>query len=172
ASHYDFHSGAHGVRNVFGRDAAVNLDPEGGPTRGSHRSQLAHLIEHEGNELLSSKARIHRHHQYVVHHVQDLIEHPHRRCGIDNHARPGAVVGDHFQGAVQVHAGFLMHGNPVGARVHKGGDVLVRVFDHQVYVERQPRDLAEAGYHGRANGDVGNKVAVHHVNMQEGRPPV
>src|SRR5262249_19319442 len=88
------------------------------------------------------------------------------------HVRTGAMVGDQFQRAVQVHAGFLMHGNPVSSRIYKRGDIQVWVFDHQVHVEGQPGDFAQAGYHRRANGDVGNKVAVHHVNMQEGRSPV
>ena len=37
--------------------------------------------------------------------------------------------------------------------------------DHQVAVERQGGRLAQAFDHRRADGDVGNEVAVHHVHV-------
>src|ERR1035438_8692103 len=65
-------------------------------------------------------------------------------------------------------AGFLMHDHLVCARVDEDGCVLVRIGDHQVFVQRQPRDFANGGHHRRPDRQVGHEVAVHHVQMQHG----
>ena len=65
-------------------------------------------------------------------------------------------------------ASFLVHRNPIHARVGKCGNKFVGVLDHQVAVERQFGVLADRGDDGRPDGDVGDKVAVHHVDMDDG----
>ena len=62
-------------------------------------------------------------------------------------------------------AGLLVHADPIGPGIGKGGNVLVRVLDHQVAIERQPRRFAQAFYQRRAKGDVGHKMPVHHIHM-------
>jgi len=47
------------------------------------------------------------------------------------------------QGPVQMPAGFLMHRNPIGSGIGEVGDVLIRIFDHQVAIQRQIRGLAQ-----------------------------
>ena len=79
-----------------------------------------------------------------------------------------AVVNDHFQRAVQVRADFVVDADPVGAGLGERGDEIVGVIDHQVAVEGQAGCLANAGYHGRPDGDVGDEVAVHDVDVDGG----
>ena len=54
----------------------------------------------------------------------------------------------------------------------EGGDVLVRVLDHQVAVEREFGEGADGLDHGWAKGNVGDKVAVHHVHVNDGSAAV
>jgi hypothetical protein len=71
-------------------------------------------------------------------------------------------------GFVQMAAGLVVDAHPVGPGLGKGGDELVRVLDHQVAVERQMGHLAQALDHHWPNGDVGHKMAVHHIHVDDG----
>ena len=73
-----------------------------------------------------------------------------------------------LQRAVQVDASFLVHRNPVGPGIGEGRDILIRILDHQVDIKRHIGDPAQRLHHRRANGDIGNKVPVHHIYMQQG----
>ena len=65
-------------------------------------------------------------------------------------------------------AGLVVHADPVGPGVGKGGDELVGVLDHQVAIERQAGGLAQALDHRGADGDVGDEMAVHDVDVDDG----
>ena len=62
---------------------------------------------------------------------------------------------------------FLVHRNPVGARIGERRNVLVGILDHQVTIQRQLGHLAQRLHHRRPDGDVGHEVAVHHVHVQQ-----
>ncbi len=79
-----------------------------------------------------------------------------------------AVMGDLLEGAMEVAADLLMDGHHVGAGFGEGVDEVVGVFDHHVAVERELGDGAEGLDHGRAEGDVGDEVAVHDVDVDDG----
>ena len=64
-------------------------------------------------------------------------------------------------------AGLVVHADPVGPGLGKGGDEFVGVLDHQVAVERQVGGLAQALDHRRPDGDVGHEMAVHHVHVDD-----
>ena len=74
---------------------------------------------------------------------------------------------DQMQGAVQMPAGFLMHRNPVRARVGKRRNKFVRILDHQVAVERQLRRLAQRLHHRRTQCKVRDKVPIHNIHMDD-----
>ena len=86
---------------------------------------------------------------------------------IEHHRRLHAVVGDQLERAVQVAAGLVVDADPVGPGVGKRGDELVGILDHQVAIERQVGDLAQAFHHRRPDGDVGHKMAVHDVDVDD-----
>ncbi len=72
------------------------------------------------------------------------------------------------QRAIQVHASFLMHGNPIGAGFGKGRDVVVWIFDHQVAIEGHLCNrFAQRRHDRRADGEVRNEMPVHDVEMQD-----
>ena len=59
-------------------------------------------------------------------------------------------------------------GHEVGSGFGEVGEEGVGVLDHHVAVEGEFGDGAQGLHHGRAEGDVGNEVAVHDVNMENG----
>ena len=67
-------------------------------------------------------------------------------------------------------AGFLMHQYLIGARIDEYRCVFIRIGDHQVDVEREPRHFTDAGDYRRSDGEVLDEVAVHHVEMQHAGP--
>ena len=75
------------------------------------------------------------------------------------------VLRDQLQGAVQVTAGLVVDGDPIGAGLCELGDEVDGIVDHQVTVERQVGDLTQRLDHRRPHGEVGDKVAVHDVDM-------
>ena len=121
-----------------------------------------------GQKLLPAKAGVDAHHQNIVHHGQDFDERLDRGGRVDDDAGQHVVFDDVLEGAVQVAADLLMHGDHVGAGLGEGGDEGVGVLDHQVAVERQLGDGAQGLDHGRAEGDVGDKVAVHDIDVDDG----
>jgi hypothetical protein len=53
----------------------------------------------------------------------------------------------------------------IGAGIGECGDEGIDRRDHQMYVERQCAVRFERLDHVRANGDVGDEMSVHHVDM-------
>ena len=73
---------------------------------------------------------------------------------------------DHADGRVQVPARFLVDRNLVGAGIDENRRVFVRVFDHQVKIESQIGDLADALDHRRTKGQIRHEMPVHHIHME------
>jgi hypothetical protein len=120
------------------------------------------------DEVLAAEAGIHGHDQDVVDDVEDFVEGVDRCRRIDNHGRFASVRTDEMKRAVEVDAGFLMHGDPIGAGLGEGFDEVVGIFDHQVTIERNVADgFAQRGYYRRADGDVGDEMTVHDVDMED-----
>ena len=78
------------------------------------------------------------------------------------------MVGDELQGAVEVAADLDVDGDHVSASGGKVGDEFVGVLDHEVAIERQFGDGADGFDDRRTEGDVGNEVAVHDVDVDDG----
>jgi hypothetical protein len=67
--------------------------------------------------------------------------------------------------AVRVRPGLRVERDDVGARVGKILHILVDRRNHQMDVERLCAVRAQRLHHGRADGDVGHEMAVHHIDM-------
>src|SRR5580704_8459816 len=65
-------------------------------------------------------------------------------------------------------AGFLVNGNPVRASLRERRNKFVWPFDHEMAIQRNFHHFAKRSHNGRAKGDVGNKMAVHNVDVQNG----
>ena len=121
-----------------------------------------------GRNCLAAEAGVDAHDEDMVHHGKDFDEGVDGRGGVDDDGGLHAVLGDVLEGAMEVAADLLMDGHHVGAGVGEGGDEVVGVFDHHVAVEGEFGDGAEGLDHGRAEGDVGDEVAVHDVDVDDG----
>jgi len=77
------------------------------------------------------------------------------------------VTLDQIQRAIQVPTGFEVHRHPVRTGISKRWNVIIRVLDHQVTIEREFGGLAERPHQLRAEGDVGDKMPVHHVHVND-----
>lgn len=125
------------------------------------------MSSENGINLLSAKAGVHAHDQNVVEHGEHVIEQVDTRCRIEDHARLHAVVANVLDGAMQMDAGFVVHADPVSPRFGEGGDELICILDHEVAIERQLCDLAQRLHDRWPKRDVGDEVAVHHVDVND-----
>ena len=73
-----------------------------------------------------------------------------------------------LDGTVEMAAGLVVDADPVGSGIGKRGDEVVGILDHEVAIEGQACGLAQALDDRRAEGDVGDEVAVHDVDMDDG----
>ena len=55
------------------------------------------------------------------------------------------------------------------ARIGESRDIFVRIRNHQVNIEGKSRDLSDRLDHRRTDRDVGHKVAVHDIHVQQVR---
>ena len=63
-------------------------------------------------------------------------------------------------------AGFRMHADMIGTCLGKGGDVGIDRGDHQMHVQLHRGMRAQGFDDQRAEGDVGDEMAVHDIQMQ------
>jgi len=126
------------------------------------------FIQRKGDEFLSAEAGIHAHDEDVVDHGQDIDDEVDPGGGIENDAGLHAMLRDVLERAMEMAAGLVMDADPVGSCFGQGGDEFVWVLDHQVAVERQGGGLAEALDDRGAEGNVGDEMAIHDVDMDDG----
>ena len=88
------------------------------------------------DEALAAEAGIDAHDQDQVHQVHQIVERIDRRAGIEHHAGLFAQLADVLKRAMDMRAGFGMHGQAVGARLGEGLEIGVHRRDHQMHVER------------------------------------
>src|SRR5690242_21701744 len=89
-------------------DTAVHFEVAGGTVLGDERAQTLDLIEHAGDELLPTKARIDGHAEHEIDIAQDLLKDGQRGRRIDGHARALAKLVDALNRAVEVRRDLLM----------------------------------------------------------------
>ena len=66
-------------------------------------------------------------------------------------------------------AGLLLHRNLVRARFDEDGRIRVRIGDHEMQIEGEPRDPPDRLDDRRPQRQVRNKVPVHDIDVQHGR---
>src|SRR5579883_574812 len=80
------------------------------------------------------------------------------------------MIANQAQGPVQMRAGLLVDQDMVGAGLDEAGSVSVGIGDHQVNFELEPGDLPDGLNHRDADADVGDKVSIHYIHMEDGSP--
>src|SRR5580704_9787018 len=157
------------VGDVVGLDAAVDLDVEREAAPLKLAANLAQLLERLRNEMLAAESRMHTHDE---NHVELLGGRNHsidRGFGIDSDRRARTEVMNLFRDLWNVGANFAMHRDRIGARFDKNPDVLFRLADHQMRIERELGDFANRFQNRHTHRDVGHEMAVHHVEMKQVR---
>ncbi len=77
------------------------------------------------------------------------------------------MVANELKRPVQMAAGFVMDADPVRPGLGEVGDEDVGVLDHQVAVEGEVGRLAKGFEHRKAKREVGHKMAVHHIDVDD-----
>ena len=156
-------TGPAGIRS----HAAVHLQLAGGVafvnefTDGGH---LGHLIRHE---FLTAEARLHGHHQNQLHLIDIGQNGLPGGLGLQDDAGLFALGVNFVDGGLNVfrEVRFHMDRHQIGACVAEFLHIPHRLCDHQMDVQKHIRDLSDGFQYRDANGDVGDKHAVHHVHM-------
>lgn len=142
-----------------GQAAAVQFGPHGGQTFGGL-----------GQEGLTAETGLHAHDEHQVHLVQVIEQFFHRCAGTDAQAGAAAQFPDgaqHSPGVLAHPFGFQVNGDEVCPRRGEILGVEGRVLDHQVHVVEGIRQgLVQAAEYRGTIADVGDEVAVHHVDVQ------
>ncbi len=152
-------------RSRLSTDPAVHFDLTIAAQPLNGLPHLANLAQRVGNELLAAKARIHGHHEHELQAGENFGKHGGRRGGIQGHTRLLSQGVDVLNHAVQVRRRLLMNNDGVSAGRGELFDEIFRRFDHQMSFERQACQRAQSQEGWRAKRNVGDKAAVHHVNL-------
>jgi len=99
--------------------------------------------------------------------MQDIFDELRRARRIDHHARLLVERADLAQHPMQMdrRAGLGLDEQMIRAGLGEGREIALRLDDHQMNVERLCRRPADRLQHDRADGDVGNEAAIHHIDM-------
>jgi len=111
------------------------------------------------------KPREHGHAENQVDLVEIRVERLEGGVGVGRQSGPHPEAPDPAEERLGV-TDLDVHGERVGAGVAKRFEVATRLRHHEVAVEEQPRMRAQRAHDGRPDGEVGDEVAVHHVDVQ------
>ena len=89
------------------------------------------------------------------------------RGRIEDQPRLAAVIADERQGAVDVVGPLGMEGDEIGARLGEVGHQAVDRTHHEVHIDGDGDVGADRLADQRADGEVGDEMVVHHVEMQQ-----
>ena len=168
AGNQQFCASTNDVCNRLQTHAAIDFNAEVQPALPPNSYQFRDFMQRTGNEFLSAKPWIDRHHEHHVHHVEYFRERLDRRRRIDHYSRLAAMVSNQLQRPVQMDACLLMHRDPVSSGLSKVWNKAVSVLNHQVHVKDSIGHRPQPLYDRRANCNVGHKMPIHHIKMNDG----
>jgi hypothetical protein len=58
-----------------------------------------------------------------------------------------------------------MDGEGISPCLDERAEIFLWIFDHQMSVEREPRDFPNGLHHRHTDGKIGHEMPVHHVEM-------
>ena len=117
------------------------------------------------DEPLPAEAGIDAHDKHQIDLFQDVIEHLRRSRRVESDSGALAERPDRLEGAVEMRPGFRMDGDDVRPRLSEGLEERIGRRNHQMDVERLGAVRPQRLHHGRADGEVGHEMAVHHIDM-------
>ena len=154
----------HGARGLL-IDAAIDFEIDPPAAGVDAPAQGADLLELLGDETLSAEARVHRHHEHEIDVTEEIIHHLDRRARIERHAGALAQRLDQLERAMRMRPRLGMDRDDVSARGRELRHESIDRGDHEMHVERKRRAGSQGLYDHRADREVGDEMAVHHVDM-------
>ena len=129
-------------------------------------AQNAHLVQHRHHDGLAAKAGLYGHNRDLRESVQIGQNGLHGCAGRNSHANAHFVGLNGTDDGLGVVGAFYVEGDHVRARLDKSVYVADGIVDHEMYVKDQLGGLADGRNQLGTKADVGNKRAVHNVQMQ------
>lgn len=166
ASNEKFRASFHDVCDGFQVNSTIYFNTEIEFALDAHASECGNFVQGIGNEFLAAEAGIDAHDQDVVDEVEDFRESFDGGGGIEDNAGLAAVGSDEVKSAIEMDAGLLVNGDPVGAGFGKFGDEEIGILDHEVAVKWDFELLAKGFDDRRTDGEIGDKMAIHDVEME------
>ncbi len=115
--------------------STVDFNPElQVPGLPNFRKQL-NFSKRRADEGLAAESRIYAHDEYVMHQRKNFLECVNGSGRVQDHPGLAPVRSDEMEGAVEMNAGFLMDGNPIGTGVGESRNELVWSLNHKMTIE-------------------------------------
>ncbi len=110
--------------------------------------------------------RIYGHHQHEIADIEHILNDIDRSAWIEGdtilHAQ-GSNLGER---AMKMRAGLLVNDEPIRARVTKGREVALGLFNHQVHIEKDLRPSSKRFDDVCTEGDRRDVASVHNIDME------
>src|SRR5580658_1868394 len=111
------------------------------------------------------KAWVDRHDQHLVNLGENLFQYGSRGGRVNRDANTFAESPYVLHRAMQVGVAFPMHQKRIRSGLDEFLNIQIRIRDHEVRFEWQSSDSPYRSYNRSSHGDVGNKMAIHHVDV-------
>ena len=132
---------------------------------------IGNFANHFGDELLPAEAGVDGHHQNHVRLRNQFLDRLNRRSGVERDSGFHFHLPNRAEQAVRMADGFGVKGERGGARLGEGRGEGFGVFGHQVDIQKRAgQRAAKGGAQRGAEGQVRDKLIVHHIQMQPVRP--
>ena len=128
-------------------------------------AQLSNLFRGIGQIALSAKAGFYGHNQYHIRQGQVGNHVLYRRARFDGDTSLTACLPDRFQSCPGITAAFQVKSDPVCSGFCKCRYIPQGIGNHQMHIQKQLCMPPDCGKHGDAEGNVGDKDPVHHVEV-------
>ena len=122
------------------------------------------------DEGLAAKTGVNAHDEDVVKVIQDVAQSLNGSSRIKDDTGFSAFVPYESQSSLKVSGRFQVHADHVRPCVNKRFDKLVRVLDHEVSVKGQFGAAADLRHNRGPEGDVGDEMPIHDVEVDNIRP--
>ena len=145
--------------------AAVDFERDGQAPFVDHFSERRDLWEDRRQEGLAAEAGIDSHREHEVEVIEDVGKRAFGRVRVEGNACGRSELSDSAECPLQMRAGFDVDRQDVCAGSNEVFEQRVWMGHHEVHVDGQLGGASYGFDDERADGDVGDEVAVHHVDV-------
>ena len=117
------------------------------------------------DKFLTAESRIYPHYQYHINIIYNVPQHSHRSSRVDSNRRQHSRFTDLLHYPMQMRTRLIVHVHYTRPQSLYFRNKLFRLHYHQMHVQRLFRKLRHIFQHRKAERDVGNKHAVHYIDV-------